>query len=252
MNYNFFTMLNKRVLILGAALLLTAFVIVLGLVIIIYKQRSDTKQPFIVPPATITSRPTPYQGGTTSIKQEKFNVINTSPQHKETDVYAGELGILINTDVDIQSEGDINLSFSPKLEYYWKFENSFPSKNIKVRVYGGLIQNTQYKIDVTDSLGKKIYSWSFTTANKRGEDSSRLIYEESRKDLQNNAPLFDYIPHSNSNFSIDYTAPLTLKVVIKNPDVNKVKGEVDTWIRDHGVDPSTHSINYITPTPVRR
>lgn len=70
---------------------------------------------------------------------------------------------------------------------------------------------------------------------------------EFRKSIEpiitNNYPLLDYIPYKTPFFSIDYTKPLTLQVVLVK-DTSEVRQEVLDWIRSKGVDPSTHKIEW--------
>lgn len=177
--------------------------------------------------------------------QKSFKVIDTDPGDKQKDVYSGEIDISFITDNDILSEKSFSLDIAPKLPFYFKLTNSYPTKKVVAKVYGGLQTNTTYQLTVKDSVGRSIYSWSFTTSAKAAEASSALMEEQEKELIKNYYPLFDYIPYASADFDLDYTGHLILEVKIKNPDVSKVKLEVEDWIRSKGVDPKTHTINYI-------
>lgn len=177
--------------------------------------------------------------------QKQFRIIETSPKNGETNVYPGEISIIFKTDVDIISLNSFFLEITPPLPYYWKIKNTYPTKQIKAQVFGGLQTNTKYTVSVLDQNKNLLYLWTFLTSTTPAESSSRYFQEKRNEIVNKYYPLFDYIPFSSSDFNIDYTDRLTLKVVVKNKDLEKVKQEVLEWIKSHGVDPSTHTITYI-------
>lgn len=69
------------------------------------------------------------------------------------------------------------------------------------------------------------------------------------KSLKTKFPLIESLPYKTDRFSIDYKAPLSLKVEIKvATQTAEIKKEVLDWIKTKGVDPSTHKIEFI-PAP---
>ena len=59
-------------------------------------------------------------------------------------------------------------------------------------------------------------------------------------------PLYQYLPYATSDFEVtSYEQGKRLQVKVKIADLNKVKAEVEVWIRGHGVDPSTHTVDYV-------
>lgn len=197
-------------------------------------------------PTSPTITPVGKKGSITPTQtQKQFRVIETSPKNGEINAYPGEISIIFKTDVDIISSNSFFLEIAPPLPYYWKIENAYPTKQIKAQVFGGLQTNTKYTMSVLDQNKNLLYLWTFTTSATPAESSSRYFQEKRNEIVNKYYPLFDYIPFSSSDFNIDYTDRLTLKVVIKNKDLEKVKQEVLEWIKSHGVDPSTHTITYI-------
>jgi hypothetical protein len=176
--------------------------------------------------------------------QKPFHILKTSPTTNEQNVYSGEIAISFTTDVPILSPDVFSLSITPPLQHYWKFENTYPTNQVTARVYGELKTGTTYTLQVKDAKQTPVYTWSFTTSSTPAEDTSGLQRDYETKLIQQYYPLFNYIPYSNEDFSIDYLDRLTLTVVLKHGDTPQMRQEVLDWIKNHGVDPATHTINY--------
>lgn len=74
--------------------------------------------------------------------------------------------------------------------------------------------------------------------------------EDLLKSLKQEFPLIEFVPYQTDEFSINYQAPLYLKVKIKTPTkTESIKQEVLNWIQSKGVDPNTHQIDWLTPEP---
>lgn len=174
-----------------------------------------------------------------------FSVVSTVPENNQRDIYPGEIDLSFTADKVLSSEADFSLDISPALPYYWRFTNSYPTNTVTAKIVGGLKTNTTYAVSVFNSAKVKIYSWSFTTSSTAAESTSSLIRDEELQLDQKYFPLFNYLPYSNNDFDVIYIDRFTLQVSIKNPDVNKVKQEVIDWIKSKGVDPNTHTINYV-------
>ena len=174
-------------------------------------------------------------------------VTSVSPQNNQTNIMPGEIIISFTTNKPISSSNDFSMSISPKFPYYWKFTNSYPTTKIEAQVYGGLNKNTKYQVSVKDSHGNQLTNWSFTTGEQKVVSDPLIIYDRGQTFLNNKFPLYKYLPYSNSDFDIDYTGPNdnTLKVFVKNPDVNLVRKEVADWIKSKNVNPATQKINYV-------
>ncbi len=189
-----------------------------------------------------TSQPT-----ISPIPLSSFGIDSTNPLSGQNNVNAGEIIISFISDRELPSSKAFTMTISPKLPYYWKFINSYPTKIVEAQVFGGLSPNTTYTVSVFDYKNKPVNSWSFTTVTQPAQSSSALIQDNEQKIISNYFPLFQWIPYSNNDFAIDYTSPSdnTLLVNIKNSNVSRVKQEVNDWIKSHGEDPSKQKINFV-------
>lgn len=179
-------------------------------------------------------------------QQKPFKVLSTTPKEGDTGVALGEIPISFTTDEPLQSSQSANINFNPQLDRGYTFMNSFPATKVQLQITGGLKPATLYTITIDNSSGEQLYSWRFTSAKStKGASSSSLIGQEEQNYVNTYTPLLSYTPYSTGDFSLDYTAKLTLTVKIKNPDVVGVKQEVIDWIKSHGVDPNTHKIIYV-------
>lgn len=237
--------INKMIkLIKENKLIVIPFIILSGMIVIIIFSLSST---------TTNDQESVQQGSPSPavsirpqepITQYPFSVVKTSPFDGETNVFPGEIQISIETDREIISPDSFSLSITPAIPYYWKVKNTFPTQEIVLQIYGGLAQNTEYTVEMTDNKQTPVYTWSFTTSAEEPENSSQLVKDQEEKEIKEFYPLFNDIPYEGTDFNIDYTDKLTLLVQIKNPDRERVEKEVFDWIKRHGVDPATHQIIY--------
>lgn len=173
-------------------------------------------------------------------------VMDTNPSSGQTDVYSGEIKITISLNREIFSENDINISITPQPASGFEFTNSFPSKTLSLQILGGLTPSTTHTVAVNDPSGNTLYTWFFTTSNQSPESSSAEVNKIQRETIANYYPLFDFVPFQTEEFSLDYTERLTLEVKINGNKTPQIENSVENWIRAKGVDPSTHTINYIS------
>lgn len=67
------------------------------------------------------------------------------------------------------------------------------------------------------------------------------FYQQMRSEIENNYPLFDFVPYETENYRVNYTDDLTLKVTLKK-DTPEIRQEVLDWISSKGINPKTHKI----------
>lgn len=221
-----------------ALLLFIISIVIVGLVLF----SRFSKNP--ITPGVISNKPSPSPTSST-LPQQGFKVVSTDPKNGETNVYPGEIKISFSTDVPVVSEKAFSVDINPKLPFYSKITNSFPNNQIVIQVYGGLAKNTIYTVSVKDSSDQPLAKWSFTTSSQPNESSSQYVVEFEKSYNQKYLPLIDFVPYYSNDFNLGYEGDLRLRVIVKNPNIDLVKHEVNDWIRSHGVDPSTHTINYI-------
>lgn len=174
----------------------------------------------------------------------KFTIISTEPTNGATDVYPGEIKITFTTDQPINSIDDYAIEISPSLQHGGELISSFPTTTVANRVLGGLEKNTTYTVTVTNKNTNNKTSWTFSTSGEQPESSSALFKEEQEQLEVNYYPLFDFLPYENDSFKIFYTGRQAITVSIKSGSEDSAKKGVEDWIRSHGVDPATHTINY--------
>ena len=74
----------------------------------------------------------------------------------------------------------------------------------------------------------------------KGDPSFRLKLQPT---IEKNFPLFNYTPFKTEKWSIYYSKPLTLLVILKE-DTSEARQEVLDWISSKGVGPKTHKIEW--------
>lgn len=228
--------MKPKIVILLVCLIL--LLLILLLVKTFSQKKASPSQPGNIPVFNSSSSP---------FGQQIFNVTSTSPGNGATDISPGEITITFDSDRVISSSDSFELSFNPKLSSGYQFASTFPTKQVKIIILNGLTPSTKYTVSLNTRDGSPIYSWDFSTKADTGGLSSSAYETKIELDyISKNYPLHSVTPYSNADFSIDYAGkPLTLVVNVKNPDVEKVKQEVIDWIKSKGVDPSTHTINYV-------
>lgn len=214
-------------------------IVLLLLVIILSAFLITQKSPSQTPPS-----PADIPFPSVSLPEKTVTILETSPKNDEKDVYPGEIEIFFITNKPILSSDEFSVDFSPKLPFYYKITNTFPANKITLKIFGGLDIKTTYTVTITKSNKEPVYIWSFTTSEKKAESSSGLVFDKEQDLLKNYYPLSQFTPYSTSDFRIEYTYDLTLKVSVKGSSIEKVKQEVLNWIKSHGVDPNTHVIHY--------
>jgi hypothetical protein len=180
----------------------------------------------------------------TVVPQSSFLITATVPANNAVGVFPGEIEVSFTSNVPIESLNDYSIFFSPQLIAKPKLISTFPTQQVKYQILGGLNKSTEYTVVVKNKHSENVAIWSFTTSGQQPQSSTGFVNEEQKKINQKYYPLFDLVPFSNEDFSIDYSGRLTLIVKIKKNNTEAIKKEVLTWIAQHGVNPSTHTINY--------
>lgn len=150
--------------------------------------------------------------------------------------------ITFNQDVDSQS-----LVISSEPSEVW--EVSQTSKNsIKIDHKLYLRVATKYKLSILQN-GELVGSINFETAHDQN-DPRQL--QNLKTQLNDSYPLASFTPYQTPNFRVVYSAPLTLEIDLTGSlDSQAAIGQVQSWVRSHGIDPSTHKYDVVAsgPTP---
>lgn len=179
--------------------------------------------------------------------QQKFSITNVSPKNGAVNVSAGEITISFTATNPIINDKSFSINVVPNPAYPLKIEQNFPTQTVKTDVLGGLQTNTTYQIIIKNALGESLYSGSFTTASKPAESSTGLIDQRDQNTITNYYPLANDIPYTADDFRVDYYEDrLKLHVTILTRDSNLAKKELYNWIKSKGVDPATHSYDFVS------
>lgn len=223
---------NNKILVLTLSFFLVAIVFTIFLL------RLFTTQDAVGGDQAIN--PTPF-----AEKGSDFKVTSTSPLNGALNIYPGEIKIVFSTDVALSSVNSFRYVIEPQLADYSEIISTFPTQTVNIQIYGGLLPKTTYTVTIYKSGGSLIHSWSFSTSNEGQRSSSGEVDREEQDYNDEFFPLFDYVPFGNDLFEIDYTSALTLEVSIRTGTLEDIRRRTEIWIAERGVDPSTHSINYI-------
>jgi hypothetical protein len=105
---------------------------------------------------------------------------------------------------------------------------------------------TDYTLTILQH-GNPIGKIVFETANEQN-DPRFLQGLQTERDKK--YPLLSLTPYETTKYRIVYSAPLTLEIDLKvSADSQEVILEVQSWVKSHGIDPSTHKYIVIAPSP---
>jgi len=171
-----------------------------------------------------------------------LQVVFVSPSNQERNISTtSKIKIDLNQPV---KKNEININLSPPTEISISSENN--PKTLILVPEKPFYSNTTYTIEVFDKNNKLLWRSFFTTEKLQGNP---VIPYESEKYTQTNYPLLEFIPYETESFSVTYSQPLTLKVILKKETKETIEPIVLDWIKSHNIDPSTHKIDWITPEP---
>ena len=176
--------------------------------------------------------------------QKPLSVLEVSPPDGAIEIYPGEIKVEFVFNQEVFSSNVFKVQISPAPSAGFEIINSFPSTKILTQTLGGLLPTTQYTVTISDSKGASIKTWSFTTSNQTPESSSAEVKKIQKQTINESYPLFDFVPYKTQEFSIDYSDRLTLEVKINGRKTPQIISQVQSWIQEHGIDPSIHTIIY--------
>jgi len=176
--------------------------------------------------------------------QKPLSVLEISPPDEASEIYPGEIKVEFVFNQEVFSANVFKVQISPAPSAGFELINSFPSSKITIQILGGLKPATPYVVTVSDSKNMIVRTWSFTTSNQTPESSSAEVKKIQEQTINESYPLFDFVPYKTQEFSIDYVDRLTLEVKINGRKTPQIISQVQSWIQEHGIDPSTHTIIY--------
>lgn len=178
------------------------------------------------------------------VKIPSQKVVYFLPENLATNISTTSLNIQIDFSYSLTNENQYNINIVPEIKTLLKkLDNN--GKTLRLTSEEPLHPNTNYQITIKDK-NKTLWQSSFTTEKLQGDP---VIPFEGQKYTQDNYPLLEYIPYETENFSVRYSAPLTLTVTIKKGEQKTIEPSIKEWIKSHSVDPSTHQFKWVTPAP---
>lgn len=164
-------------------------------------------------------------------REEKLEILGVSPSLGEGNV---ELRPVIKIDFNRKPKS-VDYEIEPKAES----EKRIDDKRMAVVLKKPLLWGTVYRVFLKKE-GEVFFSWHFKTRGKTEEE----IVEEELEVIEKKYPLFNKLPYTAENFRISYKEGFCLEVIYKG-DLEKVKKEVFEWIKNHGVEPTSHRYEWV-------
>lgn len=149
------------------------------------------------------------------------------------------VSLTFNQDIDPDS---IKI-FSEPSETWSVHQISQNSVELEHKLY--LRVATKYKIVISYD-DKNIGTLNFETASEQNDP--RLL-QSLQSEMDKNYPLAKETPYETSDYRVVYSAPLTLDIYIKsNISTQEATLKIQSWVRQNGIDPSTHKYTIDTHT----
>lgn len=179
--------------------------------------------------------------------QLQLGVVSIEPSFGVLEQSPSEVVVVFNRTVETQDQ--IELIISPQAQVKEDLKEDRVVYEFTSKLEG------KYYFELKAN-GQSLYSWNYevpvqavpTLPPNEGFEAPRgdpqIIYDDA-EEIYNNYPLIRYMPYSDDDFAINYDSPLTLRVKIKNSDVEATKVKVLQWIEDKEIDPSTHEIIWL-------
>lgn len=145
----------------------------------------------------------------------------------------------------------ITLEFNQKISLSdFKFE-IIPTETFSLEQSGGtkiIIKldktpkiNTKYSLNILYK-DKHVDIVNFTTNVPKDTQYDARFLQDTQAELDAQYPLIAKTPYSTPEYRVVYSAPMTLKITIKNPNIasQKVIEEIRAWVTQNGSDASAH------------
>lgn len=171
-------------------------------------------------------------------------VTDFTPVNGATEI-SGATTIIVTFEKTIPKENLVKFRFQPELTYgEYSITSKFPTKQVLVKPSALLDWDTKYTVTVLYN-DEPIYTSSFTTTKEPQAQSDPESIRRGTDAVLGDYPLLMVLPYDTSTVSVKYNGKRSLQVTIKSGAMEAAKTEVENWMRQNNVDPSTHKILYI-------
>jgi len=177
--------------------------------------------------------------------KENFQVLETNPKNNQEKVNLETTIFLTFQKTPVFN--NLEIKINPSVTFSVKVDR----QTLAIQPNEQLKPDTEYKVELVNLKNRQnTFSFSFKTLqltpiSNQTEANIRQYYNDLEKKTYEEMPLFDYVPFSSKNFSLDYIKPLTLQVTLKE-DTPAARQEVLNWINSKAVNPQTHKIIWKT------
>ena len=163
-----------------------------------------------------------------------------NPQIKLTSPVDSSQKVAIYTDINYVFDQDVlvqDLSFQITPEVPLTNKQVKPD-SITLTPKRTLQPSTTYTITLYWQ-DKQIHVLTFTT---QATQTDPILIENMKTELARDYPLGQKLPLDNSQYRVVYSAPMTLEITIKNPNLTskEIIDEVKSWVTQNGGDASAH------------
>jgi hypothetical protein len=171
-------------------------------------------------------------------------VLATSPQDGAREVPIDD-NITITFADAIPSASLVKLVFTPALpNVEYSILTKFPAATITFDPLGLMGRNTSYTVRVVYD-GKEIDSFKFATQVAPPQQNDPGAVEYGEQITLEQYPLAKVTPYDSPTAYADYYAPFKMDVRVKSGTKEAAKAEIDAWMIKNGVNPSTHTLNFV-------
>ncbi|MFH1561132.1 MAG: Ig-like domain-containing protein [Patescibacteria group bacterium] len=159
---------------------------------------------------------------------------------KTTSLDTKEIQITFDQNVDVDT---FDLFVTPEL----LLAKQAQGKVLVFQITQPLKPETEYLLELSHA-GSSYYSWKWTTEARVVESKLEIgdpeIPKEVAQQVGRDYPLIAFVPYETANFVLTYTGPNKLGVKIKSGDKQDIKWQVYDWLKEKGVDPDSHQIEW--------
>ena len=168
-----------------------------------------------------------------SLKQSRAAVVVSIPKSNAINVRLGQ-SILLDFNQEINAD---YLEIQSIPEESWEISNQ-DSDTIILAHKLAFHPSTNYILNIF-AEAELVHSLTFTTEKSQGD--IRLIQTIEDK-MKIDYPLSKKLPYETARFKVVYSAPLTLEITSKNPNLKSQEliDAVKSWVIQNGADASTH------------
>ena len=109
--------------------------------------------------------------------------------------------------------------------------------------------NKKYSLVITHK-NKQVETLSFTTNASKDTQYDARFNQDIQNELDTQYPLIAKTPYTTSLYRVVYSAPMTLEITIKNPEISSMEAinDIKSWVTSVGGDADAHKY-VISDTP---